>query len=228
MMCKLYQQMVMEEAQIKAEPMVQIGGQTRKENRKRHVQRGINNPAEKGKSPRRENGVAFYCKMRLIGTLYEQHKALLAADGFEGFFTVVQLLEKPELLPNNVPGVYQILWRGGKQPRFLDRNPAFWHKRRDPTVAVTLLIARWDPLSPILYIGKAKRKFERIMAYLKFGNGYSAAHWGGRYIWQLADAEKLIVCWKPCIAETERSVERSLLAKYKAHYGHLPFANLRG
>lgn len=55
-------------------------------------------------------------------------------------------------------------------------------------------------------------------------------HWGGRYIWQLADADELLVAWHPISwDEAAREYERRLLA----HFGDLdegrrPFANLTG
>jgi hypothetical protein len=55
-------------------------------------------------------------------------------------------------------------------------------------------------------------------------------HWGGRYIWQLADAAELLVAWRELDdAGTARNDERRLLERFaELHHGQRPFANLTG
>ena len=53
-------------------------------------------------------------------------------------------------------------------------------------------------------------------------------HWGGRYIWQLADSADLVVAWRRCNeGETAREREVELLSAFTQQYARLPFANLR-
>ena len=61
---------------------------------------------------------------------------------------------------------------------------------------------------------------------MQFGLGKPCAHWGGRYIWQLADAKDLLVYWKPTLGRDPRLVEKAMLSKFVEKYGCLPFANL--
>ena len=55
--------------------------------------------------------------------------------------------------------------------------------------------------------------------------GQNVAHWGGRHVWQLADAYDLLVAWKPCKDAVRQEV--ALLAAFEAKHEKLPFANLR-
>jgi hypothetical protein len=90
----------------------------------------------------------------------------------------------------------------------------------------------WVDDAFVLYIGKADAGARgqrgiraRLDEYLRFGMGEPIGHWGGRYLWQLANANDLIVCYKACpnpVAE-----ERRLLDLFVSEYGALPFANLR-
>ena len=61
---------------------------------------------------------------------------------------------------------------------------------------------------------------------MKFGSGKPVGHRGGRYIWQLADADDLVVCWK-VLSTDPREYERQMISDFKtAHNGYRPFANL--
>ena len=81
------------------------------------------------------------------------------------------------------------------------------------------------PDAAVVYIGKAGSLSERVGSLIAFGNGHAAGHRGGRYLWQLADAEDLLVAWRP-EDEPERA-EAALLDAFRAQHGVLPFANLR-
>lgn len=98
-------------------------------------------------------------------------------------------------------------------------------KGRDPKVDAASLNARLAFGSPVLYIGKGDDLRRRIKQLLRFAAGEPVAHWGGRYLWQLADAELLLIAWRtelePLAAEGE------LLRDFAAQFGSLPFANLR-
>jgi hypothetical protein len=62
---------------------------------------------------------------------------------------------------------------------------------------------------------------------MDFGRERQVGHWGGRYIWQLANHRDLIICWKPLSNEDPCDVEKRLLNEFKNAFGRLPFANLR-
>ena len=64
---------------------------------------------------------------------------------------------------------------------------------------------------------------------LQFGRGAPVGHWGGRLVWQLEDAERLVVCWKPVTDHRDPgAVETALIRSFKlAHGGRRPFGNLR-
>ena len=53
----------------------------------------------------------------------------------------------------------------------------------------------------------------------------NVAHWGGRYLWQLADAEDLVLCWKPTPRSDPRSVEKAMISDFEVTYGRRPYAN---
>ncbi|WP_301372846.1 hypothetical protein [Streptomyces xanthophaeus] len=53
-------------------------------------------------------------------------------------------------------------------------------------------------------------------------------HWGGPYIWQLADSDALLVAWRPTTEEDAGEAEQDLIDEFEElHGGALPFANLR-
>ena len=83
-----------------------------------------------------------------------------------------------------------------------------------------------------IYIGKAggpnsnATLRKRLKQYIRFGSGEAVGHGGGRYIWQLEDADQLLFCWKAC-ADAEE-LEKALIATFKkCHDGKRPFANLK-
>jgi hypothetical protein len=66
-----------------------------------------------------------------------------------------------------------------------------------------------------------------VKRYLRFGHGRVVGHWGGRFVWQLRDHTALRVCWKTTRAEDATPTETALQARFREHYGVLPFANLQ-
>jgi hypothetical protein len=60
-----------------------------------------------------------------------------------------------------------------------------------------------------------------------FGAGNQIGHWGGRYIWQLADSRQFRMAWKGCSNDQPPAdLEATLVARFKQTHGHLPFANI--
>lgn len=160
------------------------------------------------------------------------NRADLANLGFEGFIAV-RLLRASRLTEvPAIPGVYAFLRPDENPPTFLPHSPAGHYKSRNPTVPVDLLERKGVLDTNIIYIGKAGslRKpptlRKRLQQYLSAGAGKSG-HWGGRYIWQLADAEDLLVCWRPLADVDPESIEADLLARFESKHGRLPFANLK-
>jgi hypothetical protein len=120
-------------------------------------------------------------------------------------------------------------------PRFLDVSPAGHFKGKDLTVPVAELAALWVPDTRIVYIRKpsagtdGKRHLrKRFDEYRRFGAGAPVGHSGGRRIWQLADHARLLVGWCVTDAADAAKIETRMLAEFRAHYGRLPFANMRG
>jgi hypothetical protein len=97
-------------------------------------------------------------------------------------------------------------------------------------VTVTLH-AKWVPGAHTVYLGKGDKLQSRLKTYARFGAGEPVAHWGGRYIWQLADADELLVAWRALGdgVATAREDEIGLLGHFRAlHDCQRPFANLTG
>ena len=130
--------------------------------------------------------------------------------------------------------MYLILRTAADAPRFLPRSTGGHFKGNDPSVDCAVLTDRWIDSALIIYIGTAggdgldATLKTRLRPYLRFGEGKRIGHWGGRYIWQLADAENLVVCWKATPDEEPIAVEHRLIDRFGASFhGALPFANCR-
>ena len=150
---------------------------------------------------------------------------MIESAGFAGFMPVVELRDsKTESVPD-VPGVYMVPRDSGERPDFLARGSGGYFKGKDPNVPLSELCANWVEGAKVLYIGKAKSLRKRISQYLRFGDGKPVGHWGGRYIWQLADAQEHIFCWMPVDGDPD-AVETEMIFRFREHYGSRPFANL--
>ena len=158
----------------------------------------------------------------------------LREAGFAGFASVQALCEaRCKSIPEQ-QGVYFTVAQSGLVPKFLPKSPAGHPKGKNPTVPESELEESWVPGAIVLYIGKAGgQKWKatlraRIKQYLAFGRGLSISHRGGRYVWQIEGAQRLMICWKPTPEKDPREVERVLIDAFKQVYGKLPFANLQG
>lgn len=125
---------------------------------------------------------------------------------------------------------YVIYRPSAREPVFLKTNPGGRFKGKDPTVDRTVLEANWVQGAHTVYIGKADLAAKRLKQFARFGAGEPIGHWGGRYIWQLADFHHLLVAWHPISwDEAARMYEKRLLAHFAALAdGSRPFANLTG
>lgn len=149
-------------------------------------------------------------------------------NGFEGFKPVAKLMEDCNVVPRH-KGVYMVLYFQGTDPVFLEKGTGGFFKGKDPNVNISTLKENWIEEEQVLYIGKATNLQSRIQQFMKFGQGKNIGHRGGRYIWQLKDAGKLIICWKKILGDEEpREVEKRMIQDFKGnHEGHRPFANLQ-
>lgn len=148
-------------------------------------------------------------------------RAELEAEGFEGWvpLTTLDMAEVP-----TTPGVYLAYRVASSEPELLVASRAGRFKGREPSIDVPGLRSKWVTGGNTVYIGKANDLRRRLRQYQQFGGGAPVGHWGGRYIWQLADHRSVLIAWrqssKPEIAEAE------LLRRFLAAYGKPPFANI--
>ena len=154
----------------------------------------------------------------------------LKESGFEGFETI-SMLTKNKLLVPKEKGVYLIL--SENKLSFVKQGTGGFFKDKDPNVSINELENNVIENTNVLYIGKAGKEGSkaslqsRLNQYFKFGIGKKVGHWGGRYIWQIKEAENLIVCWKKLPNEEPRNVESQLIQEFKKQYNARPFANLK-
>ncbi len=154
----------------------------------------------------------------------------LATVGYVGWLTWAQLRATELADVPRAAGCYVVTRPNQRAPAYLAANPGGRFKGKDPTVPVARLAAEWVPGAHVVYIGKADDLRTRLRAYARFGAGEPVAHWGGRLIWQLADADQLLVAWHALAgASTARDLERLLLERFgELHHGRRPLANLTG
>lgn len=152
-------------------------------------------------------------------------------QGFVGFIKVSDLMRDPSKIPDR-PGVYMVLYTGAGTPVFINPGTGGFHNRRNPNVSSSVLIQNWVKETVVLYIGKAGGSdyettlSKRLRDYLRFGKGASAAHYGGRLIWQIKNSGDLKICWKTMISGEPRNVEAELISEFVGQYSKRPFANL--
>jgi len=153
----------------------------------------------------------------------------LEKAGFVGWRTWDELRDDAAALPSGA-ATYVVYRSSSSKPVFLSANLGGHFKGKDPTVAVDVLKAKWVPGAHVVYIGKANDAGRRLKQFARFGDGEPVGHWGGRYIWQLADSSELLVAWHAISwEELARDYEKRMLAHfYEAYDGMRPFANLTG
>lgn len=155
----------------------------------------------------------------------------LRHDGFDGFVSLGDVRSRRTTV-SALPGVYVVYRETLDQIEFLDKSLGGWFKGRNPSVPIETVQAAWVEDAHVLYVGKAdagrsgRRGIRaRFDEYLRFGMGEPIGHWGGRYLWQLAGTDELMICYKTC--SEPRNEETRLLGLFRTEHGTLPFANLR-
>jgi hypothetical protein len=155
-------------------------------------------------------------------------RADLEAHGFEGWQTVHGLrAQDVSPLPKDY-GVYVVVRPAATRPTFLPASVGGRFKGKDPSVPVERLRAKWIDAATTFYIGKAESQTirTRVTQLLDFGAGRPVGHWGGRYLWQLGGAERLLVAWR--VHDRPEALENEMLSAFKARWGAFPFANIAG
>lgn len=150
--------------------------------------------------------------------------------GFAGFKTKGEMFLDSSCIPKE-KGVYLVL-NNQVKPSFVLNGTGGFFKGKNPNVALSYLEDNWVDNAKVLYIGKAgsgtgkATLHSRLNQYFLFGQGKNVGHWGGRLIWQLANAKDLIVCWKTLPDHEPREIEAILIQIFVEQFGKRPFANL--
>ncbi len=154
----------------------------------------------------------------------------IVAAGFQGFVPTkdLQTHDQRRMIPDT-SGVYMILRLSKIEPVFKLSGTCHNRTMREPPYAVEVLTEEWKRVreSVVVYIGKAggassgTHLRKRISQYMRL----SSSHQGGRAIWQFADCDELLVCWKTILDGDPRVVESQLLQEFQAIYGTHPLAN---
>ncbi len=150
-------------------------------------------------------------------------RATILAAGFKGLHTVEAIHSGQFASIGDVPGIYGVFRLSDPHPRFSLKSAAARWKGQDPTIGVPALQAAWLNEAALLYVDKGASLRTRVRQLVEFGHGKQVAHWGGRALWQLSDADDLVVGWRP--AENPKAAEAELLADFAAVYGTRPWAN---
>lgn len=147
-------------------------------------------------------------------------RAGLELIGLEGFIPFAKIREPRVVSMPKGHGIYVAVRIGAGRPTIVSKSLA-----KGGPYPVTALADRWVVNSTILYIGKADGSrgiHQRVKQYARRGN----SHTGGRAIWQLVDADEVLVGWAETPGELGRAVEKRWIARFVEIFGQRPFANV--
>lgn len=159
----------------------------------------------------------------------------LAACGYVGFEPLLSL--RHDHVPDQ-PGTYMVMRLKTMPPTILEARRADPPRVRGKVYSAAELRDRWRQRGisgPVLYIGKADNSLRtRLRLFKGSGLGTKSNHEGGKSLWWLADAEDLIVAWRPLDVDqrhgfkpAERHEDELLLAFMRDHGGDMPWANVQ-
>lgn len=125
------------------------------------------------------------------------------------------------------PGIYWVLLPEGRSVHFHSKR---YHPRAK-LYSIPTLRKKFERCADhrILYIGKAEGRRglrQRIKQYMAYGQGIGMVHQGGRAIWQIENAEHLLLAYEVC--ENPSLREGQLLQAYRKKNDTYPLANWRG
>ncbi len=168
-------------------------------------------------------------------TSFPRWVAVLKDLGFDEFCSVKNLQNaRREHRPPPCKGIYLVIRNRKDRPEFLLKGTGGKIRRKDkngkitckdPNVDTGELEKRWVKGALILYVGKSVNLRTRIRQLIRFGDGKKSPHGGGRYLWQIADAEDFKIFWKE-VPNEDQAESRMLESFARAHNGMLPFANI--
>lgn len=138
----------------------------------------------------------------------------LASAGFQGFVPLMGLHGRDI---SEGRGIYVVLRSDPARP------PVFLAESLLRAYAVRDLERRWVDGAEGLYIGKAESGLSGRLGGFKPNR---ANHSGGRSIWQLAEADSLLVCWVETPKNFSEDVEGDHVDAFVRAYGRRPFANV--
>lgn len=145
-------------------------------------------------------------------------RAGLENRGFTGFVRFSDIDWK--VVPMN-PGIYVVV-RADLTPSAISEMSAPAYR----PYGVDDLTTRWIDHAEIVYIGKANGA-GGLRSRLRPFARRAANHSGGRSIWQLSNAEQLIVAWSPTPGWDPELVEKEYIRAFREVFGQRPFANRR-
>lgn len=149
---------------------------------------------------------------------------------FFTIFTIAELYTSSCSEVSTENGIYAVIAPEDFEVRFTDTTTALaWFRGKSLLYPKELLVQKYSALQQnrLLYIGKAQRKKglqKRILEYVKYGFGETNNHRGGRAIWQIKNAEKLMLGYR--VTPTPESMETKLLLQYKSKFGEYPPSKL--
>ena len=146
----------------------------------------------------------------------------LLVQGFKGLHPIGALIDGQAATAPEAPGVFVVCRLAEVPARFATANTAGKWKGQDPTLPVELLKEAWHPEAALLFVGGGANLRQRLRLFLDFGGGKAVAHWTGRALWQLSDAEDLIVGWRP---GDPKGDALALSQAFEARFGTPPWAN---